>query len=1221
MLSTIAIFEIRRRFAQLSTYVYFLLFLGIGFLVVITAGGAFPTANLVIGGSGGKTLVNSPFVICILTSIVSYFGMTVMAAFMGQSIYQDFHHRTHTLFFTAPITKTDYIAGRFLGSFVVLIFVFSSIGVGSWLATKMPFVDAESFGPDHLLAYVQPYLLIVVPNMLFIGVIFFSLAALARKIMPVYVASVLFLIGYMIATTINSEVEWKTAAALADPFGLEAISRVTEYWTVTERNTQFLPFTGVLFWNRVLWVSIAGILFLATMSRFRFAYGNERTGGKLRVSHSISAPSLRTSLTHVERRFRPLRLLPGSIWLDFKETIKNVYFAAITLAGAMFVFLAAQTMGSIYGTETYPVTAEIVEIAGGSFTLFILVITTFYAGELVWRERDINMNQLQDVLPIPNWLPLASKLGALGLVQLLLMAVVTLCGILIQAGKGYWKFELPVYFVDLFMIKLCLFLLLSVLAVTVHVTVNHKYLGHFVMVLYYLSHTFMDRFGFELQIYDYAGTPGYTYSDMNGFGHFLRAIGWFDFYWGLAATLLAIVSHLLWVRGTDTSLLNRIRTARQRLTARVIAFALFVGVAFSATGSFIYYNTVVLNSFKSRYELEVESADYEREYKKFASAPQPRVTDVRVQFDIDPERRSCSIEGRLTLKNKTTRPIDTIFVNSQAELRIKELALAGVTATRTDDTRLQWHTFSLSEPLLPGAICDLVFSLSYESRGFRNRSDDTMVVGNGTFLNSQVLPSIGYLPNREISDDRTRRKHHFEPKERMAEAADIEARANNYISHDADWVTLDATVSTNADQIAIIPGYLQREWVEGSKRFFHYRTEGRILHFFSVLSARYEVRRDQWRGRVAFGKPDVTPLSGAQAATAEEQDVSIEIYYQRGHEYNLDRMIAAIKDSLDYFTVHFSPYQHRQVRIVEFPRYSQFAQSFPNTIPFSESIGFIARVDPDDPESIDYPYYVTAHEIAHQWWAHQVIGGNVRGSTMLSESFAQYSALMVMKRKFGAPHMRRFLKFELDRYLIGRGIERKKELPLAHNENQGYVHYNKGSLVMYALQDYLGEDVVNRALAEFIQAVGYQEPPYTNSLEFLNQLRRVTPPDMQYLIVDLFETITLFDNRTKSATYSQTSSGDYEVTMEVETRKMRADEQGVETDVAIDDWIDVGVLDAKGDVLALEKRRVTQPTETFTLTVKELPVKAGIDPLHKLIDRRPDDNTARVSKKLATSSG
>ena len=131
-------------------------------------------------------------------------------------------------------------------------------------------------------------------------------------------------------------------------------------------------------------------------------------------------------------------------------------------------------------------------------------------------------------------------------------------------------------------------------------------------------------------------------------------------------------------------------------------------------------------------------------------------------------------------------------------------------------------------------------------------------------------------------------------------------------------------------------------------------------------------------------------------------------------------------------------------------------------MPFSESIGFIA--DLRDPDDIDYVFYVTAHELGHQWWAHQVIGAFVQGVTMLDETFAQYSALMVQEKEYGPAQMHKFLKYELDRYLSGRGGEVVEELPLALNENQDYIHYRKGSVVMYALKDYLGEDVVDKVL-------------------------------------------------------------------------------------------------------------------------------------------------------------
>jgi aminopeptidase N len=362
-----------------------------------------------------------------------------------------------------------------------------------------------------------------------------------------------------------------------------------------------------------------------------------------------------------------------------------------------------------------------------------------------------------------------------------------------------------------------------------------------------------------------------------------------------------------------------------------------------------------------------------------------------------------------------------------------------------------------------------------------------------------------------------------------------------------------------------------------------------ILNFYAFQSGRYAVRRDRWN------------------------DVAIEVWHHPGHEFNLDRMVAATKDGLDYFTRAFGPYQHRQFRIVEFPRYQAFAQSFPNTIPYSEGIGFIARVRDDDPDDIDYPYYVTAHELAHQWWAHQVIGANVQGETMLVESLAQYSALMVMKRKVGDARMRRFLRYELDRYLLGRSTEQKKELPLARVENQDYIHYRKGSLVMYALQDYLGEEALNRAIRAFRDEWAFRGPPYPTTLDLLKHVRAATPAHLQKTVDDLFESITLYENRAASATAKALPDGRYEVSVEVLAKKLRADELGRETEVPLDDWIDVGVLDADGNALAVEKLHIDAPSTRLAFVVDRKPAQAGIDPFNKLIDRRPKDNTLPVA--------
>ncbi|MGZ8830770.1 MAG: hypothetical protein ACXW2Q_10405, partial [Thermoanaerobaculia bacterium] len=271
-----------------------------------------------------------------------------------------------------------------------------------------------------------------------------------------------------------------------------------------------------------------------------------------------------------------------------------------------------------------------------------------------------------------------------------------------------------------------------------------------------------------------------------------------------------------------------------------------------------------------------------------------------------------------------------------------------------------------------------------------------------------------------------------------------------------------------------------------------------------------------------------------------------------------------------------------------------------------------------DKNAIDYVFYVTAHEVGHQWWAHQVIGAQVKGTTMVTETMAQYSALMVMEKEYGPDKMRKFLQHELNGYLRGRGGELVAEMPLMLVEDQPYVHYRKGSLVMYALRDSIGEDKLNGAIRNIIGRWAFQGPPYVRTTEMVDEFRAATPVQERSIIENLFQTITLYDNKTTEVTSTKLPNGTYRVRFTVQSKKLRADGQGNEKPVPLDDWIDVGVLAAgakKKDedrVLVLEKRHITQPKNTFELIVKEAPSKAGIDPLNKLIDRNPEDNTKKL---------
>jgi ABC-2 type transport system permease protein len=1204
MILTIAGFEFRQRLHRISTYVYFLVFCGLGYLFTLMSGGAVPESTIEFG-TGGKVLVNSPYALDLIIGYVTFFGAVVTAAIAGQATYQDVDSRTTDFFFTAPIREFDYLGGRFLGALAIQVLIFASVGLGAWIGTLMPWLDPTRLGPQRLAAYLHPYFVIVLPNLILLTAIFFSLAALRKKMLAVYAGSVILLIGYFVAQQFSGTVTPSVPWALADPFAGNAMDHLTRYWTPFERNTRLIPLAGILLWNRVLWLAVGSALLALTYSRFSFSYAVASGRRRKQIAPeeeitSVSAQAL--PIVHPEfSSAASLRQFLSLTRIQFSETVKSVFFMVLLLAGGLFAISVAVGVNSPFSTRTYPVTYQMLEQANLGFYVFALAIITFYAGELVWRERDAGLHQMVDALPVQRWVLFASKLAALMLVPVLILLVTMLSGLIVQISHRYYRFELGLYFTDLFGIRLVQFWILCVLALLIHTVVNNKYLGHFVMVLYFIAIIAVPNMGLQNFLYRLGQAPPYTYSDMNGYGPFARPLFWFYLYWAIAAVALAVLTNLLWVRSTEGSWLTRLKQATKRLSrpagaGLAMCFVLFLGV-----GGYIFYNTSILNSYRTTWRVDEDRAQYEKEYRQYLTLPQPRITDLSSQIDLYPDRGVAEIRGTMTLENKTDAAIDRIALTvwpldlaplPRAHIGMGKLALAGGQTEVLHDDNLGFYIYQLPAPLPPHGRIALDFALEYENKGFVNSRPNTDIAANGSFLNSAYAPFVGYEAEIELTDDSTRHKHGLPKAKRMPSLEDVAARNYNGVSTDADWINFEGTVSTSPDQIAILPGYLQKEWVENGRRYFHYKMDAPILAIASLNSARYAVHRDHWR------------------------DVNLEIYYQPGHEFDLDRMMDGMKATLEYCSTNFSPFQFHQERIIEFPRYGTFAESFPNTIPYSEAIGFITYVDSKDPEAIDIPFYVTAHEVAHQWWAHQVIAANVEGGTSIDETLAQYTALMVMKHRYGPRSMKKFLRFELENYLRGRAQERNEEMPLYRvDENQGYIHYGKGAVVMYALQDYVGEDNVNKGLAEFVKAYAFKGPPYAVSLDMIQYLKKYTPPEYQYLYDDLFENITLYDNRARSATYVAEADGKYQVNLDVEARKVRADGKGEEHTIPIHDWIDIGVLDSQGNYLYLQRQKIEKERTELTLVVDQLPAKAGIDPLNKLIDRNPEDNVVKVEKK------
>jgi ABC-2 type transport system permease protein len=1198
------LFELKFRLKGISTYAYFVLWFGMSFLSV-AAEDFGPVGN-------GKVLLNGPWAINAVYMNLTLFGIIVIAAIFGTSILRDFQRDTYQILFTKPISKFAYLGGRWAGSFVATVFAFSGLVFGTMAGSSVPWADHTRLTSGHIWWYFQPFLYFVVPQIFFLGSLFFCVAALSRKIIVVYLQGVVFFMAYVIGITVFSATRslehfW---SGILDPVGFLLGDAISRYWTVVEKNTLLFTYTGVFLYNRLLWVGLGVIALIAAFALFPMsvealtAVSSKRRAAKAkfleqedpRPKRSIIAAKL--PLVHqVFNSGTTWRQLISLTSLRLSNILREIPFWALAALLVAFAINNGYFAGRLAGRDVWPVTYLMLQAVEGSATLFFYIVATLYAAELIWRERDTHFDGIHDALPMRETTDWLSKFFALAVAEIILLVIAMACGIFMQTILGYHHYEFGQYFKELFLVVYPQVLTFMLLAFFVQTVVSNKFVGHGIVIGVFVLIPILFRYGYENTLYLPGQTPPYTYSDMNGYGHFVAALIWSLVYWFAIMAVLGIISIAYARRGAEDSWSARTKVAAQRLPRLIPALVFFL-VAAIASGAWYYVNGHVWNEFLSAKQRRTIQADYERNYKKYELIPQPKIIAVESKIDIYPDRRSFEGTGSFLLQNKTDKPIDQVHITSTLQ-SVESVTFDRAFHRVSSGPREIYTIYALDKPLQPGESTRMSFNVGWESRGFRDGNERPELAYNGTFFDSNYLPFIGYDRNVELDDPRRRSEEKLPALEELADRGDPYWERVNLFTSDSDWISYHTIVSTSGDQIAIAPGYLKREWTENGRHFYEYDMgPTHTLDFFSYLSGRYQVKQEKYK------------------------NINLQIFYTPGHEYDLDDMLQATRSGLDYYDKSFGPYQFDQFRIIEFPRYRAFAQSFPNTVPYSEGMGFIARMK--KPDDIDFTYFVTAHELGHQWWGHQLIGAQVRGSNMMSETLAEYSALKVMEKKYGADNIHKYLKHELDAYLRGRAGEIRKEPPLVLVQREPYVWYQKGGLVMYTLADYIGEDKVNAALKKFLDEYHYanatdnQTAPYPDTRQFVAALREQTPPDMQYLITDMFESIVLYDNKALTAIATEMPDHKYKVVLEVQARKAKADENGNETPMPLNDYIDIGVFTGEKDhekPLSLKKEKLTQEHQTFEIIVDQKPTRAGIDPYNKLIDRTADDNTIDITSK------
>jgi ABC-type transport system involved in multi-copper enzyme maturation permease subunit len=1159
--------------------------------------------------------INSPFAVAKTTVTGSLIWLLIAAVVAGEAAARDAATGIYPLIYTAPVSKAEYLGGRFLAAFVLNALILLAVPVGILLAVYSPGVDAEIIGPFRPAAYLTAYGFIALPNAFVATAIQFSLAARTGRPMASYLGSMLlFFMAYVVGLFLLFQGR-QDMANLLDPIGVHFIlSELSHLWTPIEKSWRLIALEGTVLTNRLLWLGIGLGALAVTYLRFRFAHRTQSTwrvpSGWRRTQRQDAQSTMLAgtgvtastpiSVSQVPRTFgfaMHARQTLAIAWTSFRTTATSWAGLALLVAIPILTVLVVLDQMESNGVPLVPTTVRVINeltaplSAELSRWVIIPLLIVFFAGELVWWERDAGLGEITDAMPGSDWAPFLGKFLGLSLVLVVFMALLMTAGMLAQGILGYQNFEIGLYLKILFGLQLPEYLLFALLALVVHVLVDQKYIGHLGAIIAYVFIALASMFGIEHNLLIYGASPGWSYTDMRGFGASIGPWLWFKLYWAAWALLLAVAARLLWVRGRDRQFGVRLQVARRRFTPPTAwTAALAVGLILMLGGG-IFFQTNVRNVYRNAAARAAEAAAYERRYSQYAALPHPRLTGTTLHVEIAPQRQAVAIRGTYRLVNRNAVAIDAIHVATVPGVATGAITFDRAAADVLTDDDLGHRIYALERPLQPGDSLRLDFQVQIEPQGFGENGVAASVVGNGTFFtNREWLPAIGYQRDRELRSAQDRRAHGLPPRPLFPSLYDIEARKDR----DGE-IAFEAVVGTDADQVAVAPGALRGTWTEGGRRYFHYVTDGPIANEYAFFSADYAVHEASWNNPTGTG-----------------QAVAIRIFHHPEHTAHLDRMVRSIRASLDYYTRQFGPYRYSHISVVERPGNGTGMHADASMITHEE--GFSLWNPKDDPGNLDLPFAVVAHEMAHQW---TVPYANVEGAPVLSESLAWYYGMKVVEKARGLDHLQQLLNFMRQPHPyppIRRGE------PLLRGLDP-YLAYRKGPFALYALSEYIGEERVNEALRHLLEKHRPGEAPLATTLDLYRELQAVTPESFHYLLHDLFEVNAFWKFEAEAVRVNSTATGEWQVTLDVQARKVVADEAGVETEVPIDDWVQIGVFgpakegdDELSEPLYVQLHRIHADEQTITLTVPHKPTYAGIDPYHLLDweERGDDDNIKQV---------
>jgi ABC-2 type transport system permease protein len=1050
------------------------------------------TYNLIVNDG---VWVNAAGIYYINISGVGFLLFVIVAIITGTVIYKDIEYRMAGLIYTRPVNEKQYFLKKFAAAFAINALLSLAYIAGIVLTPWLGVSSNQITGPIPWGQTIQAFLLFMIPNLFLLTGISISLVVLFRNMAASYVGLFVVMILFLIAESTRESSIYLNVILLLDPFAYGITREVVDAMSVPEKNAAWFPVDKILIANRVIWLTVSGLLFIFSYRRFSFKQFMLASGSKEKRRDKLSGdqnivPPVPLKKPHAALNFSQGAMLAKLFrlsWIEFKGLVRPVNFRII-LGVIMALFICYHLLWSEkYYIETpqLPLT-YLMTVARQPLGLYLIIFFTIWSVELLFKDRTVGLWQVKDALPVPVWVTLISRFLAMSWVAFVCSVCLLVIGVLVQLGRGFTGIDGALYLKDLFGIRLgwINYMMIVALAFFVGAVTNNRFAAHGIVVAIMLFEVVANITGTVEQLrFLYIFVPGLeNYSEMNGYGVFGLAAPWYALTWTVLAISFLLFSVWLWNRGIDKPFFSRFTSFRKRLSW---PFKLALGIcliSFFLLQSFLKTNVNSMNEFRTVAQKNAFKADYEKKYKWLELRPHPAYTQVDLSIDFYPEQRKADYVAAVQISNVTETAIDSLYLNVKDFAVIRSIRSAGTNLPLIEvDKAHRLFKCALPNTLRPGDHIKLVIEATLQYKGFTQKDPQPDLTFNGSFLHRDIVPVIGYDPDKELTENRERDKFGLEKLvSRMEPVTNAKAVAAIVEAPDARLVNGSVRVSTSGKQLPVASGTLLRRWKEGGRNFAAYTIDNKTPFNWHAGSAQYAVQ--------LFGIKD--SVKGA-------------IYYHPAHSMNVKRIMDATPDALKYVEPLIGNYPYKTLQIAEIPYYNNEFYTSHSLVAIPEKHGWTADLKRKNDEV--YIGYILARELATQIIRQKVVIANVQGAGIFRHALPDYYAIQYVRRKYGEQYYEDLLHRKVNDYQKEKGSESNTEPALVNTDGAPYVEKDKGGVIFCRLKERAGR--LDALLGNFFDQAS-REGKHVTGRQLVDYLKMHLPAGIHRQLKEDMEEVT-----------------------------------------------------------------------------------------------------------------